>query len=950
MKRQVWPAFSISAVFFLLIAARLFPQDGGSQAPGTSKGSRTNKSGDADSPSQARKPDVLGQSLESDSNLVGRYRDEFIVTPVNQILTPFGQLVELPGLRPQALALSPDGKQLVTSGKTSELTVIDPEKGEIRQRVQLPGDAQHEPHPKAPSPNILAPDQKGQVSFTGLLFSRDGKRIYLSNVNGSIKVFSVGPDGHVAPSHTLPLPPANAPRRDEEIPSGLALSNDGTRLYVCGNLSNRLLEIDTISGKTLRTFDVGAAPYDVVLVGAKAFISNWAGRRPGPGDLVGPAGRGTNVRVDPVRHIASEGSVSIVHLQDGKSAELLTGLHASALAVSPDQKYVVCANAGSDHVSVIDVAAEKVVETLWTRQKPSDLFGASPNALAFDAAGKRLFVANGTQNAIAVLNFEPEDRGDSRLVGLIPVGWFPGAVAFDQKRSGLCVANIKGLPIAKKDSPTGVKGFNSHQYHGSVSLVPLPDDRRLLQLSELVARNLRRGRIAQAALPARKGRPAVPIPERIGEPSTIRHVVYVIKENRTYDQVFGALPRGRGQADLCIFGEAITPNQHKLVHEFVLLDNTYCAGILSADGHQWSTTAFSTDYMEKSFAGFPRSYPDGMGEDDVDAIAYSPAGFIWDSALVHGKTLRNYGEFMSPKVRWRDQKKSGVPDFLTCYRTWKGNSTEAIFESEPSIESLRPFSPTGYVGWEMSVPDQFRADFVIKELKEFETKGQFPNLVIICLPNDHGSGTSPGCPTPAACVADNDLAFGRIVEALSHSKFWKEMAIFAIEDDPQAGWDHVSGYRTTAYCISPYARRGALVSTQYNTISILRTIEQILGMRPMNQFDASALPMWDCFTEQPDFAPFKSVATRVPLDQMNPQPAAIRDPVLRQDALVSATLNFREVDKAPEDVLNRILWRAMKGSNVPYPEWAVTVVDDDEEEDEKREKAGNNVQPPRSRE
>jgi DNA-binding beta-propeller fold protein YncE len=247
------------------------------------------------------------------------------------------------------------------------------------------------------------------------------------------------------------------------------------------------------------------------------------------------------------------------------------------------------------------------------------------------------------------------------------------------------------------------------------------------------------------------------------------------------------------------------------------------------------------------------------------------------------------------------------------------------------VESLRAFSPTGYVGWAMEVPDQVRADFILRELRDFEARGEFPALTFICLPNDHTSGTKAGSPTPAACMADNDLAFGRIVEGLSRSRFWKEMAIFAIEDDPQAGWDHVSGYRTTAYCISPWAKRGAVVSTQYNTTSVIRTMEQILGLPPMNQFDGSATPMFDCFREEADFTPFVAVPNRVPLDQMNPAPAKIADAALRRDAVASAKMNFREVDKAPEDQLNRILWRAMKGSRVPYPEWAITPGADDDD-------------------
>ncbi len=864
--------------------------------------------------------------------VVGRDRDEVTITPVNQLLSPTGIQVEMPGMRPQALALSPDGRLLIVSGKTSQLVVLDPGTGEVLQRVELPADDQQVPLPEVASENILNPDKKGQVSYTGLVFAPDGRAIFMSNVNGSIKVFRVGDDGRVAPSHTIALPAADVPRRKQEIPSGLAVSPDGSKLYVCGNLSNRLLELEIASGRVLRVFDVGVAPYDVVLAGNIAAVSNWGGRRPGAGDLTGPAGRGTEVRVDPVRHIASEGSVSFVDLDAGQVlGETLTGLHASALAIAPGGKHLVCANAGSDNLSVIDLTTRAVVDTIWTRLQPADLLGAAPNALAFSPDGKRLYAANGSQNAIAVIDCDLQDRGESKLLGLIPVGWYPGAVVFDATRSRLHVANIKGLPRDPKRQSNGTQGFNSHHYNGSVSLVDLPDEARLAELTATALRNMALPRMEATFLSPRPDQPPRPVPERMGEPSTIRHVVYIIKENRTYDQVFGALERGNGQADLCIFGRDVTPNSHKLVDEFVLLDNTYCCGILSADGHQWSTTAMTTDYLEKSFAGFPRSYPDGMGEDEQDALAYSPAGFIWDNAVKHGITIRNYGEFMMPKVRWRDSERKGSPGYMDCYRAWRGESDDVIFESEPAVESIRPFSPTAYVGWEMSVPDQYRADFILRELKEYGQRGEFPQLVIICLPNDHTSGTSAGCPTPASCIADNDLAFARIVEGLSHSPFWKEMAIFAIEDDPQNGWDHVSGYRTTAWCISPWVKRGATVSTLYNTTSLLRTMEQILGLPPMNQFDASATPMFDCFADTPDFAPFDALPANVSLDELNPSPTSISDPDLRRDAEVSATLNFRQIDAAPEDTLNRILWRARRGSTATYPAWAITLVEDDDD-------------------
>ncbi len=872
---------------------------------------------------QAQSPDRLPVDKPEIAD-VGYQADGRIRTPVNQILTPCGKQLDLPGMRPQALALSRDGNLIAVSGKTSQLIIVDPTTGNIRQTVAMPG---------AADGGSLAVDRSAQVSYTGLIFSPDDRQIFLSDVNGSIKVFSVAGDGTVAPARTIPLPAAKAPRRQAEIPSGLAISPAGTTLYVCGNLSNQLLEIDLATDQVTRTWPVGVAPYDVVLVDGIAAVSNWGGRRPDGESTVGPAGRGTTVRVDPIRFIASEGSVSLINLNvDDSVNELVTGRHASALAVSADHRHVVCANAADDFLSVIDVLAQKVAGSVWVKPDPADLFGAAPNALAFNATGDRLYVANGSQNAIAVIGFSADEPADSRLLGLIPVGWYPGAIALDPQRLTLYVANIKGLPKdPKRESGSKAEGFNSHHYSGSLSLLEIPPEGELPALSTQVARNMQAPRIRSALEKPRPDQPPRAIPQRIGEPSLIRHVVYVIKENRTYDQVFGALSRGRGNADLCIFGREITPNQHKMVDEFVLLDNTYCAGILSADGHQWSTTATSTDYMEKSFAGFPRSYPDGMEDDDIDALAYSPAGFIWDNVVARGISIRNYGEFMMPRVRYRDPEREGQPDFLACYRTWKGDSDEVIFQSEPGIESVRSFSPTGYVGWNMSVPDQYRADFVINEIREFEKQGQFPQLVIICLPNDHASGASPGCPTPDACLADNDLAFGRIVEALSHSRFWPEMAIFGIEDDPQAGWDHISGYRTTAYVISPYAKRNTVVSTPYNTTSVLRTIEQILGLPPMNQFDASATPMFDCFTDQANGAPFDAVPNQVPLDKMNPQPPQINDLQLRRDAIVSSQLNFEEVDRAPEDVLNRILWRAMKGTGVPYPDWAAGAPDNDRE-------------------
>jgi YVTN family beta-propeller protein len=869
-----------------------------------------------------------GRSADADADVVstservGPAGENRVVTPVNQVLTPAGLQVELPGLRPQALALSPDGRLLVTAGKTHEIVVLDPATGKVLQRVPLPSDQASEPGPGAVSARVLAPDKEGQVSFTGLVFAPDGGRLYMANVNGSIKVFTVAKDQTLHGSHSLLLPPTGLPKRTNDIPAGLAVSPDGRRLFVVLNLSNRLAEFDTATGGVLRLFDVGFAPYDVVLAGDKAYVSNWGGRRPDAVSVTGPAGHGTRVRVDPVRHIASEGSVSVIDLAAGTTrAEVLTGLHASALALTPDRRHVLVANAASDTVSVLDTRTDRVIETIPVNWHAGDLFGASPNALAFDRSGRTLFVCNGTQNAVAVVAFKP---GSSKLRGLIPTGWFPGAVVHDPRRRSLWIANIKGIGSGKRYAPGEPVKYNSHQYFGTLSLIPVPAERALADQTRVVLKNYRRAALEAARLPARPDQPPRPVPERTGEPSVFKHVVYVIKENRTYDQVFGDLKPGNGDPSLCIFGEQVTPNQHKLAREFVLLDNTYCSGILSADGHQWADTAFATDYLEKSFASFPRSYPDGMEDDDTDALAYSPAGFIWDNALAHGKTVRDYGEFAATDVAWTDPARPGKPKFLDFYKDFLDQAGRIRISSHATIASLEPWLCTNTVGWDMAIPDVFRAAQFIKELERFEQAGAFPNLVIICLPNDHTSGTKFNFPTPAAHVADNDLAFGRIVEAISRSRFWKETCILAIEDDPQDGWDHVSGYRTTAYVVSPYTRRGQVVSTQYNQTSLLRTIELILGLPPMNIMDATATPMADCFTTTPDFTPFAAVPNNIPLDQMNPEPKKISDPLLRRDALASARLPLDQPDRCPEDLLNRILWRAVKGSRVPYPSWAIT--------------------------
>jgi len=860
---------------------------------------------------------------------VGKVGPQIWITPTQQILTPAGRQVDLAGVRPQALALSPDGKFLVVGGTAHQLIVVDPASGRIVRRVELPVDPAGT---GSLGENVtdLAANKSDKLSLAGLVFSPDGSRLYFSNANGSIKVFAFDAQGGVTALAPFSLPATGLAERTAEIPAGLAVSPDGRRLYVVADLSNRLLELDARSGAMLRGWDVGVAPLEVVLAHGKAYVSNQGGRRPGPGDATGPAGRGTRVRVDD-RAIASEGSVSVIDLAANRvTAELMVGPHAGALAVSPGGRYLVVASAGADTLHVIDTRRDVLVEKIWARQTPADLFGALPCALAFNRRGNQLYVCNATQNAVAVVQFEPEDN-ESKVIGLIPVAWFPAGIVFDAARDQLCVSNLKGLGSAKEFAPGQPVKLSTKDYWGTLSLVPRPNAETLAAHTRVALFNMRYPKLAEARQPPRAGRAPQPVPERVGEPSVFKHVVYIIKENRTYDQILGDMPEGNGDASLCIFGEKYTPNLHAIARQFVLLDNTYCSGVQSSDGHQWTDAGIVNDYLERQLASsYPRSYPSAKNDAGADALDYAASGFIWDNVLRHGRTFRNYGEWLMSDAGWADSRRPGRPGWADFWADYRDGTQFTKLGCHPAIETLRPYSKLDGIGWDLNVPDVVRAQRFIAELKECELRGELPNFIILFLPNDHTGGTRGSNPTPGAQAADNDLAVGRVIDALSHSKFWPETCAFAIEDDPQSGWDHVSGYRTTCYIASPYTKRGTTIHTQYSQPSVLRTMELILGLPPMNQLDATATPMNDCFMATPDLTPYVAVPNRTPLDELNPEPRKITDARQRADAVVSGRLSLAEPDKCDEDQLNRILWYAMK-RNAPYPEWAIKLAEDDDD-------------------
>ena len=724
-------------------------------------------------------------------------------------------------------------------------------------------------------------------------------------------------------------------------PAPLALPNEilintengNKMLYVVLNGNNQLVKTNLDSKKVVFTSNVGVAPYGLSIVDNKVFISNWGG--PMPNGATGKETAGVpygNAYINSKTGATSEGSVTVLNKENGQIIkEITVGLHPNDIIKSHDNEFVYVANGNSDNISAINAKSLEVVETISVKLQEageSDL-GDSPNALALSADGSILYVANGLDNAIAVVQLGAKSSGNAKgktlIAGFIPTEAYPGGLEIVDDK--IVVTNIEGegSRVNSRDinNSSGDKAeaeggsYNSHKQRATVSIIPLPDDALLEQYTQKVKVLNLTFRVELSRLKPRKNIAPKPMPDRIGEPSVFKHVIYIIKENRTYDQVFGDMPEGKGMKSLCIFGEKVTPNQHKLAREFSLMDNYYVSGKSSADGHQWADAGMVTDYIEKNVGGWFRSYPHVQ----YDALVYDANGFIWSQALKYGKTVKIYGEACNVKY---DKK-----DWLTLYRAYqKGETLE--FQNTSTISSVRPILSQNFpAGADETISDQYRADAFIKELKEYENMpgDQLPNLMVMSLGNDHTVGTRPGYPTPNAMMADNDLALGKIVEALTKSRFWESTAIFVTEDDSQNGWDHVSAYRTTGLVISPYSRLKQTIHTNYNQTSMLRSMEQILGIPPMNIIDGTALPMFDCFTDKPSLLEYKYVPTNIPLDEMNESKASLKGKALHY-ANMSSKPEFDLIDRGDDDLMNRILWFYGKG-NVPYP-WRLVGKDNDD--------------------
>jgi YVTN family beta-propeller protein len=726
-------------------------------------------------------------------------------------------------------------------------------------------------------------------SWFGMTLSSDEKKIHWAGGGNNI-IHHFNLDGktltRVGKAEVDPLADRKTRAKGERgerpigFKSGMCLSSDGKSLYSLD------IEAGTVSTlmddeKSVKTATVASRPYDVVLSrdGNLLYISDWASR------LV--------LALDPKE-------LRVV-------SKIAVGEHPNQMVLHPKDHRLFVACASSNCVSVIDTKRGIVTETIYTSLFPKSPEGSTPDALAVSPDGKTLYVANADNNCVAVIDIEEPSK--SAVKGFIPTGWYPTSIAVTPDGKNILVGVGKGLtgkanPIPEDPSKiVRTRGetesraiinwpFIGQTLEGAVSVVPTPDEKQLKEYTAQVYRNCP---YSDSQLTAAPYSSKTAIPNKVGDPSPIKHVIYIIKENRTYDQVFGDLaagpnPKGMGDPKLCMFPRKVTPNHHKLAEEFVLLDNLYCNGQVSRDGHPWSTAAYGTDYINRDWH-LTYSARKGVPDTDEGDLARAPSGYIWDACKRAGLSYRSYGEYGS-------RVSDGMGGFMM-----EGRVPGLVGKMNPD------YGVPKVVGKKNRDTDN--AEVFISELKQFEKNDSMPRFIIMSLGEDHTTGTTPGTFTPQACVGSNDLALGKIVEAISHSKFWKETAIFVIEDDAQNGPDHVDAHRTVGFVISPYTKRKHIDSTQYATVSLIRTMELILGLPPLSQYDAAARPMFDSFTDKPDLTAYTHTPAQIDLNAKNDK--------LSYGAERSSKMDFTEYDEIDDFELNEILWCSIMGKDTPQP-------------------------------
>jgi YVTN family beta-propeller protein len=795
---------------------------------------------------------TLAQRAPSAPSWPGYKGNGVTLLPNGWSIAPEGRHITVGDL-PMNLVPSPDGRLIAisTSGYAKPaISLFDTKTLQIVARV----DVDH--------------------TWLGLVWQNDGKKIFASGASENVIYQFTLQNGRLTAAGNISLGAAERhPGRDvienAGYVAGMALSRDGKRLYATQMYGERVRAIDIDERKIVATADLGAEPYTCVLSpdGQTLFVSVWGGAK-----------------------VVMLDATTLT-----KKGEITVGEHPNAMALTPDgsRLFVACANTNA--VWVVDVARTSSTEQIAVALGADAPPGSTPNGLALSPDGRTLAIANADNNTVTIADVSKP--GASAVSGWIPVGWYPTGVLFDRDGSRLFVLDGKGLvgmANPRGPQPGGARieaQYSGGMFQGGLSTIPVPTQASLARMTAKV-REITLYSDARRLAPA--GAPAAsPIPGRVGDTSPIKHVFYVIRENRTYDQILGDLPKANGDPSLALFGERVTPNAHALAATFTAFDNFYVDAEVSYDGHAFSTGAYATDFVEKMW---PANYGRREGlylseggykmRNPFGNIAAPAHGYIWDFAKRANVSYRTYGEFAE----------------------WEVGGSEKMAATVPGLDDH--VHPT-YPPFDLAIPDEKRIQIFAQEFNQFVAKGTVPQLTIIRLPRDHTNGTSPGSVTPTSMIAENDLALGELVELISHSAIWKESAIFVLEDDAQNGPDHVDAHRSVMFAISPFTRRGHVDSTLYTTSGVLRTMELILGLPPMSQYDAAAAPLYNAFSTTPTLTPFTHVAAKVPLDEKNDWNSP--------GAAASARMNFSAPDLAPDLELNQIIWQSVRGRGAVMP-------------------------------
>lgn len=793
---------------------------------------------------------VAGQTQPAQPQFAGPVPGGFLL-PSGWTITPVGRQVDLPDL-PLNILVDNNRALVATSGfNRHALALIDLDNAKVLSEGTV------------------------RQSWFGLAQDLAGGKIYWAGGgHGDLHRFERKDDRLVLASEKEPTT-APTPAR-KHFRSGLLLEKGGETLLSLDINLGQVHRVEAATGKVKQSSTLGGRPYDIALSrnGKQLLVSDWSGRRV--------------LFLDP-ETLGVVGRVAV-------------GEHPNQIVLHPkdDRAFVPCAS--SNKVCVIDTVKGIVIEEVHTSLFPQAPEGSTPCAAAIHPEGKLLAVACADNNAIALIDIETPYK--STVIGFVPTGWYPTAVAFSARNElliGVGKGNQSKANPRHKDKEADEKDeikaaarkllpypYIGTTLSGSLSIVPVPDEAKLKEYTAQVYRNCPYSDKLLTIAPYER---KTAIPTRVGDKSPIEHVIYIIKENRTYDQVFGDMEKGNGDKSLVMFGDNITPNHHKLARDYVLLDNLYCNGQVSRDGHPWSTAAYHTDYIARDWH-LTYSRRKGVDDDEEGNLSNPPSGYIWDACRRAGLSYRSYGEY---------GKRVSEPDGTA---RMEGRVPGLIGHMSPKYGLPKP-------GKKGRIRDTDKVEVFLEEFAQMEKEGKVPRFIIMSLGEDHTDGTTPGAHTPEACVASNDLALGRLVEAVSKSSLWPKTAIFVIEDDAQNGPDHVDAHRTVGLVISPYCRRNHLDSTQYSTVSMIRTMELILGLPPLSQYDAAARPMFESFTDTADTRPYVHEKARIDLEAVN-SPRAY-------GAERSAKMDFTEYDRIDDFELNEILWRHIKGPDAPIP-------------------------------